>query len=74
MSRRRSIPTIVTPEIIAYPSGRRQQAREELLKLALARLEKRMTWAQDWTGQLYGEVVAVRSGKRTWAASWAHAG
>jgi hypothetical protein len=41
------------------------------INLAIARLEKRLTWAADWSSQLYGEVVDVRSGARTWAASWA---
>ncbi|MGH7391044.1 MAG: eCIS core domain-containing protein [Candidatus Rokuibacteriota bacterium] len=43
------------------------------LELALARLEKRLTWAKDWVGQLYGQVNSVRTGALTWAASWAEA-
>jgi len=42
-----------------------------VLELALAKLEKRLTWANDWVGQLYGEAQGVRSGTTTWAASWA---
>ena len=41
------------------------------INFAIARLEKRLTWAADWSSQLYGEVVDVRSGAQTWAASWA---
>src|SRR5262249_18369361 len=44
-------------------------ANEGALRLALARLEKRLTWAKDWTGQLYGQVNDVRTGALTWAAS-----
>ena len=42
-----------------------------VLELALAKLEKRLTWAKDWVGQLYGQVHGVRTGTTTWAASWA---
>lgn len=61
---------IVTPASdtmtgITVPSER------SALELALARLEKRLTWANDWVGQLYGQAHAVRTGGRTWAASWA---
>jgi hypothetical protein len=41
------------------------------LSLALARLEKRLSWADDWTGQLYGQIDDVRNGRRTWSASFA---
>jgi outer membrane protein OmpA-like peptidoglycan-associated protein len=44
---------------------------EPALRLALARLEKRLTWATDWSGQLYGQINQVRTGAVTWAASWA---
>ena len=46
-------------------------AERPVLELALAKLEKRLTWANDWVGQLYGEAQGVRSGTTTWAASWA---
>jgi hypothetical protein len=47
------------------------------LKLALAKMEKRLTWSQDRVAQLYGQVVNIRApagpGKpaKTWADSWA---
>jgi hypothetical protein len=41
------------------------------VKLAMAKLEKRLTWARDWMGQLYGEIVKIRAGSLTWATSWA---
>jgi len=41
------------------------------LQLAVAKLEKRLTWAQDWSGQLFGEAQQVRSGAVTWAGTWA---
>jgi hypothetical protein len=44
---------------------------EPALRLALARLEKRLTWATDHSGQLYGQVNRVRTGASTWAGSWA---
>lgn len=46
-------------------------ANEPALRLALAQLEKRLTWAEDWTSQLYGQLDKVRKGTLTWAASWA---
>jgi hypothetical protein len=46
-------------------------AEKPAVELALARLEKRLGWASDWISQLFGEMVAVRTGKQTWAASWA---
>jgi len=46
-------------------------ADEPALSRALARLEKRLTWATDWVGQLYGEVDEVRAGRLAWAGSWA---
>ncbi len=42
-----------------------------VLRLALAKLEKRLSWAQDWMGQLYGQIVSIRAGSNTWAKSWA---
>ena len=44
---------------------------EQPLKLALAQLEKRLSWATDHSGQLFGEAQEVKEGKKTWAASWA---
>jgi len=41
------------------------------VKLAVAKLEKRLTWSVDWMGQLYGQIVKIRDGSLTWAASWA---
>jgi len=43
---------------------------EKAFKLALARLEKRLSWAKDWTGQVFGSVARIRSGGSTWAAEW----
>ena len=42
------------------------QGNEPALRLALARLEKRLTWSAQWMGHLYGDVHAVRAGRRTW--------
>jgi outer membrane protein OmpA-like peptidoglycan-associated protein len=74
----------VTGKAGAEPSGISKPASDTLsgfvpanptekpaLKLALAKLEKRLTWAVTRVGQLFGEVVDVRAGKQTWAASWA---
>ena len=44
---------------------------EDAVKAAIAMLEKRLSWCEDWMGQLYGEMVKVRSGATTWSASWA---
>jgi hypothetical protein len=41
----------------------------DAVKLALAKLEKRLTWAATRTGQLYGQITAIRDGSQTWAAS-----
>lgn len=43
----------------------------DAVNAALAQLEKRLTWSEDWTNQLFGQVTAIRSGARTWSASWA---
>jgi len=43
----------------------------DALKLALARLEKRLAWATDWSGQLYGQAADVKAGTIAWADSWA---
>jgi len=39
-------------------------------KLAMARLEKRLTWSSDWLGQLFGSVVKVRGGTNNWGNVW----
>lgn len=59
-----STPHTDTPVGLAAPE-------EPPMKLALARLEKRLTWAEDWTSQLYSQAIAVSKGTQTWAASWA---
>jgi hypothetical protein len=41
------------------------------VKVALAKLEKRLTWAKTWMSQLYGQIVKLRAGTLTWATSWA---
>jgi hypothetical protein len=41
------------------------------VKAAVAKLEKRLTWAKTWMGQLYGQIVSIRGGASTWATSWA---
>lgn len=46
-------------------------AEPDALKLAVAKLEKRLTWAADKTGQLFGVAQNVRSGAAAWAGSWA---
>ena len=47
------------------------RTEQPALELALAKLEKRLTWAKDWTGQLYGQVLKVRTGALSWSRSWA---
>lgn len=47
------------------------QVDEAPLKMALAQLEKRIAWATDHTGQLFGEAQKVRSDVITWGSSWA---
>ena len=37
----------------------------------MAQLEKRLTWSEDHSGQMYGELVNVKAGKYPWSASWA---
>ncbi len=44
---------------------------EPALSLALAQLEKRLTWVETDFSQLYGEVDKIKKGTQTWAASWA---
>jgi hypothetical protein len=39
------------------------------LKLALAQMEKRLTWSKDHVGQLFGFVVKVRTTSTSWASS-----
>ena len=39
------------------------------VELAIAKLEKRLTWCKDWMGQLYGHMIKVRTGALTWSAS-----
>lgn len=46
-------------------------AETPAVELAMASLEKRLTWCEDWMGQGYGEVNDIRAGTQTWAASWA---
>jgi hypothetical protein len=53
-------------------TGFADPAKLAAVKTALAQLEKRLSWAADWMGQLYGEIVKVRAGSKTWAASWAN--
>lgn len=65
----------------AVPSGIRTPFTETIvgisstdeppLKLALAQMEKRLSWATDHSGQLFGEAQKVRSGSKIWADSWA---
>ncbi len=77
----------------AFPEGIEVPATDKLsddftltekkaVRAALAHLEKRLSWAEDHTGQLYGEVVGIRkalaaavggvpSAATLWAASWA---
>jgi outer membrane protein OmpA-like peptidoglycan-associated protein len=44
-------------------------ANQPALRLALAKLEKRLMWAADHVGQMYGELVKVQKGAAwpTWA-------
>lgn len=48
-----------------------QDPEKKALKFALGLLEKRLGWADDNVGQLYGEVVAIRARKQTWEKSFA---
>jgi len=43
------------------------------LEMAIAQLEKRLSWASDHTNQLFGQAQRVRSGAIAWSASWAEA-
>ncbi|MEM7084573.1 MAG: DUF4157 domain-containing protein [Bacteroidota bacterium] len=43
----------------------------DAIKLAVAQLEKRASWASSHTNQLFGEAQEVQSGAQTWAATWA---
>jgi hypothetical protein len=52
-------------------TGFTTSGEEAVVKRAVAHLEKRLSWASDWMGQLYGQIVKVRAGSLTWAASWA---
>lgn len=62
------------PAGISTPSndtfnGFTDAAEQTALKVAMAKLEKRLTWATDWSGQLFGQLIgAMTSG---WAGSWA---
>ena len=60
---------ILTPATDAMPGFVGPQA--DALKLAVAKLEKRLTWASDWTSDLFGQAQKVQSGALTWAGSWA---
>lgn len=44
---------------------------EDATKLAVAQLEKRLSWASDHTNQLFGEAQKVREGKKSWSKTWA---
>jgi len=43
----------------------------DAIKLAVAHLEKRASWAASHTGQLFGQAQKVKSGAQTWAVTWA---
>ncbi len=68
-----AVPTGIDTPASDTLSGFNATTEEPQLKLALAKLEKRLSWASDWMSQLYGEVVSVRTTAATWAASWANA-
>jgi len=63
------------------PSGIATPARDNIsgitggdrdaLELALAQLEKRLTWSADHSNQLFGEAQRVRAGTIPWSATWA---
>jgi hypothetical protein len=61
---------IQTPSTDAL-TGFSSAAERAAVKMALAQLEKRLTWAADWMGQLYGQIIQVRTGALTWTTSWA---
>ena len=61
---------IATPENDNLPYSD-QDPEKPALKLALAKLEKRLTWSKDWVGQMYGQIVKIRAGSFPWAGSWA---
>ena len=42
------------------------------VEMAIAQLEKRLTWARDHSNQLFGQAKKVKDGTLTWAASWAN--
>lgn len=41
--------------------------------LAIAQLEKRLSWAADHSNQLFGQAQKVRAGTLAWSATWAQA-
>ena len=41
------------------------------MELAIAQLEKRLSWATDHSTQLFGEAQKVRAGTLAWSATWA---
>jgi hypothetical protein len=43
----------------------------DALKLAIAQLEKRASWASGDMKQVFGEAQKVKSGSQTWGATWA---
>lgn len=43
----------------------------DALELAIAQLEKRLSWATDHSNQLFGEAQKVRAGTLAWSATWA---
>lgn len=63
------------PEGISTPSTDSffgiNQEDEAPLKMAIAQLEKRVTWASNHVGQLFGKAQKVRNDEITWDSTWA---
>ena len=65
------ISTPSTDKLVGFSADAAGDAEKAATSLAVAQMEKRLSWSEDHTGQMYGELVEVKAGKKTWAASWA---
>jgi hypothetical protein len=46
-------------------------AEKDAMHMALAQCEKRIQWCTDHIGQMYGELLEVKNGEKTWNDTWA---
>ena len=63
---------IKKPENDILPYGDKEPEKPAL-RLAIAKLEKRLTWCETDLGQLQGQIVKVRTGSQSDLALWAKA-